>query len=176
MWISHFLGTNDGILEQVSKKLVVWGFLRKRVFRVFFTLFWPRLTGIKGATDQMLPWKAPNDPKTLPMGILHERMLCWPTLWPFRCCFGPFWDPCGYPNGPRVVQHDIKSCNIPMWSVLGSFGAFQGNIWSVAPFIPVRRGQKRVKKHEKRVFSKSPKLMIFSKPVPNYPHFPPKYG
>ena len=24
-----------------------------------------------------------------------------------------------------------------MKSVLGSFGAFQGNIWSVAPFIPV---------------------------------------
>ena len=24
-----------------------------------------------------------------------------------------------------------------MGSVLGSFGAFQGNIWSVAPFIPV---------------------------------------
>ena len=55
----------------------------------------------------------------------------------FRCCFGPFWGPRGYPNGPRVVQHDIKSCNIPMWSVLGSFRAFQGNIWSVAPFIPV---------------------------------------
>ena len=90
--------------------------------------------------------------------------------------FWPFWGPRGYRNGPRVVQHDIHSCNIPMGSVLGSFGAFQGNIWSVAPFIPVRRGQKRVKKHEKRVFSKSPKLMIFSKPVPNYPHFPPKYG
>ena len=38
---------------------------------------------------------------------------------PFLCCFGPFWGPRGYPNGPRVVQHDIKSCNIPMGSTLG---------------------------------------------------------
>ena len=56
---------------------------------------------------------------------------------PFWCCFGSFWGPRGYLNGPRVVQHDIYSCNIPMGSVLGPFGAFQGNIWSVAPFIPV---------------------------------------
>ena len=27
--------------------------------------------------------------------------------WPFWSCFGPFWGPCGYLNGPRVVQHDI---------------------------------------------------------------------
>ena len=28
-----------------------------------------------------------------------------------------------------------------MGSVLGPFGAFQGNIWSVAPFIPVGPGE-----------------------------------
>ena len=33
-----------------------------------------------------------------------------------------------------------------MWSVLGSFGAFQGNIWSVAPFIPVGNLQKNTNK------------------------------
>ena len=33
-----------------------------------------------------------------------------------------------------------------MGSVLGSFGAFQGNIWSVAPFIPVGNLQKNTKK------------------------------
>ena len=33
-----------------------------------------------------------------------------------------------------------------MGSVLGSFGAFQGNIWSVAPFIPVGNLQKTQKK------------------------------
>ena len=33
---------------------------------------------------------------------------------------------------------------MPMGIVLGSFGAFQGNILSVAPFIPVGR----VKKHK----------------------------
>ena len=26
---------------------------------------------------------------------------------PFWCCFGSFWGPRGYLNGPRVVQHDI---------------------------------------------------------------------
>ena len=31
-------------------------------------------TGIKGAVDQMLPWRAPNDPETLPTGILHDYM------------------------------------------------------------------------------------------------------
>ena len=26
----------------------------------------------------------PNDPKTLPMGILHDYMSCWTTLGPFQ--------------------------------------------------------------------------------------------
>ena len=43
---------------------------------------------------------------------------------PFQWCFGPFWGPRGYLNGPRVVQHDIYSCNIPMGSVLRSFWAY----------------------------------------------------
>ena len=38
------------------------------------------------------------------------------------------------------------SYNIPMGSVLGWFGAFQGNIWSLAPFIPVGDLQKNTKK------------------------------
>ena len=40
-------------------------------------------TGIKGAADPMLPWKTPNDPKTLPTGILHDYMSYWATLGPF---------------------------------------------------------------------------------------------
>jgi hypothetical protein len=32
-----------------------------------------------------------------------------------------------------------------MGSVLRSFGAFQGKIWSVAPFIPVGLGEKQPK-------------------------------
>ena len=39
-----------------------------------------------------------------------------------------------------------------MGSVLGSFGAFQGNIWSVAPFIPVGLGENGLKKHQKNYF------------------------
>ena len=74
---------------------------------------------------------------------------------PFWCCFGSFWGPCGYLNGPRVVQHDIYSCNISMGSVLRSFGSFQGSIWSVASFIPVgpcENGWKNTKnaKNQKR--------------------------
>ena len=81
---------------------------------------------------------------------------------PFWCCFGPFWGPRGYLNGPRVVQHDIYSCNIPMGSVLRSFGAFQGNIWSVAPFIPVGPGENQCCPHKTRIFSKSPNGPIFN--------------
>ena len=36
-----------------------------------------------------------------------------------------------------------------MGIVLGSFGAFQGNIWSVAPFIPVGPGENGLKKDKK---------------------------
>ena len=88
--------------------------------------------------------------------------------------FEPFWailvlfwailGPRGYPNGPRVVQYNIYSCNIPMGSVLRSVGAFQGNIWSVAPFIPVGPSKNGLKKHEKSDFSKNarPIFLVFS--------------
>ena len=42
----------------------------------------------------MLPWKAPNDPKTLLMGILHDYESCWPPMGPFKyrqeAPMGPF--------------------------------------------------------------------------------------
>ena len=41
-------------------------------------------TGKKGAMDQILVWKAPNDPKTLPMDILHYYKSFWPPMGPFR--------------------------------------------------------------------------------------------
>ena len=47
-------------------------------------------TGVKGAAHQMLPWKAPNDPKTLPMGRLHDYKSCWTTLGPFGVMQGYF--------------------------------------------------------------------------------------
>ena len=37
----------------------------------------------------------PNDPKTLPMGILHDYMSCWTTL-------GPFQRPTGAPKWPKT--------------------------------------------------------------------------
>ena len=75
---------------------------------------------------------------------------------PFWYCFGPFWGPRGYRNGPRVVQYDIYSCNIPMGSVLRSVGAFKGNIWSVAPFIPGAKLYWDGWKYKNALFSKSP--------------------
>ena len=48
-----------------------------------------------------------------------------------------------------------------MGSVLRSFGAFQGNIWSAAPFIPVGPGENQCCPHKTRIFSKSPNGPIF---------------
>ena len=52
----------------------------------------------------------------------------------------------------------MKSCNIPIGSVLRSFGAFQGNIWSVAPFIPVGPSENDKKRGEKSLFLKKPSV------------------
>ena len=38
--------------------------------------------------------------------------------------------PLGLWKGPRVVQHDTISCNIPMGSVLGPFGVIHGHFGS----------------------------------------------
>ena len=38
--------------------------------------------------------------------------------------------PSGPLKGPRVVQHDTISCNIPIGSVLGPFGVIQGHFGS----------------------------------------------
>ena len=50
-----------------------WKFFHRCKIEIFDPSWSP--TGIKGATDQMLPWMAPNDPRTLPMGILHDYIL-----------------------------------------------------------------------------------------------------
>ena len=89
------------------------GDFEKSAFLYFHPSQYNLAPGIKGATDQMLPLKAPTDLKTLPMGLLHEYMSYWTTLGPF-----------GYPRGPQMAQM-----------------TFQGNIWSVAPFILVGPGE-----------------------------------
>jgi hypothetical protein len=71
------------------------------VMQCHFDPFSPGPTGIKGATDQALPWKAPNDPKTLPMGILHDYMSCWTTLGPLKYPRGP-------QNGPKQHQNGLQ--------------------------------------------------------------------
>ena len=77
-------------------------FTEGRVKNAHFSIFdpfSPGPTGIKGATDQMLPWKAPNDPKTLPMGILHEVQVKCGLLSEMRPKCAPF-----HQFGPHAAQ------------------------------------------------------------------------
>ena len=69
-------------------------------------------------------------------------MITWTPLGPFQ---KPTWPQWASKKGPRMVQHDTYWFCIPMGSVSGSFGAFLGNIWVVAPFIPVGNKQKNWK-------------------------------
>ena len=82
---------------------------------IFFVFFCKLPTGIKGATDQMLPWKAPNDPKTLPMGILHDYMSCWTTLGPFRYPRGPQNGPKQHQNGLEWLKITRMAQNVTAW-------------------------------------------------------------
>ena len=91
--------------------------------------FWSH-AGIKGATDQMLSWKAPNDPKTLPMGILHYHKSFWPPM-------GPFGYPPGAqtgPFGPGTEPNWKKSFWAPqrsqIWSQLPPIGPTELDSWS----------------------------------------------
>ena len=62
------------------------------------------------------------------MKFLHCRAILgheWPFLvmkGHYGAALGHFGAPMGLCKGPRVVQHDKISCNIPMGSVLGPFG------------------------------------------------------
>ena len=84
-------------------------------FLCFFHRFSPGPTGIKGATDQMLPWKAQNYPKTIPMGILHDYMSCWTTLGPFRYPRGPQNGPKQHRNGPEWLKITRMAQNGTAW-------------------------------------------------------------
>ena len=70
---AHVLVQYEPIHPKKFQNRALRGFCTICIF-VFFHWFSLGPTGIKGATDQMLPWKAPNGPKTLPMGISHDMM------------------------------------------------------------------------------------------------------
>ena len=115
-------------------------FTEGRVKNAHFSIF-TGPTGIKGATDQMLPWKAPNDPKTLPIGILHGYMsillfhffhFCrfgtsW--LWPILGHFGASWrkelqtERTHVPRHPRkkvylhILARKVSACSEKFWSM-----------------------------------------------------------
>ena len=56
----------------------------------------------------MLPWLAPTDLKTLPMGIFHDYMSCWTNLGPFGYLRGPR-------NGPKQHQNGSNGLKLPEW-------------------------------------------------------------
>ena len=56
--------------------------------------------------------KAPNDLKTLPMGILHDYMSCWSTLGPFRYPRGPQNDPKQHQKGQEWLKITRMAQNV----------------------------------------------------------------
>ena len=93
---SHQNGSLGSIIHQEKN----WNGIPLKIFQygkieIFGSSWSP--SGIKGATDQMLPWKAPNDPKTLPGGIIQDYKSCWTTLGPF-----------GYPRGAQKGPFGLK--------------------------------------------------------------------
>ena len=59
--------------------------------------------------------KAPNDLKTLPMGILHDYMSCWSTLGPFRYPRGPQNDPKQHQKGLEWLKITRMAQNVTAW-------------------------------------------------------------
>ena len=101
---------------------------------------WEYLKVMKVCQKVLYQW-GPTIQGVLPC-FEHSRgvMTCSGSFLPVRVYFrqtGLFWGPSGYPNGPRVGQHDIKSCIIPLGTVLGPLGPFQAVIWLPGQFLPV---------------------------------------
>ena len=119
------------------------GDFEKSAFLYFHPSQYNLTPGIKGATDQMLPWKAPTDLKILPMGILHEYNI-YVVLdhpWAIRVPTGaPKWPKtvpkwprmaqnyqngskrhCMTPNGPKTLPMGILHDYMPWSTTLGPF-------------------------------------------------------
>ena len=92
-------------------KIGHWEGFGWKIFLCFFHRFSPGPTGIKGATDQMLPWKAPNDPKTIPMGKLREYLSCWTTLGPFHVTDGEDEQEQRILGGARIPRTHYLECH-----------------------------------------------------------------
>ena len=62
--------------------------------------------------------------------ILGHEEPFWAMKGNFGGILGHFGAPVGLWKGPRLVQHDIISCNIPVRSILRPFGVMQGHFGS----------------------------------------------
>ena len=103
---------------------------------------WPKMT----LHDPKCPCMTPNGPKTF-LGAYYMT-IC--QLDHHGAFSETLWGHMGLWKGPRVVQHDIISCNIPMRSVLRLFGVMQGYFgswWAIfghkGPFLVLFFGHYR---------------------------------
>ena len=75
---------------------------------------WPRLAQ-NHQNGSKCHCMTPNDPKTLPMGILHDYMSCWSTLGPFRYPRGPQNDPKQHQKGLEWLKITRMAQNVTAW-------------------------------------------------------------
>ena len=104
---------------------------------------WPRLAQ-NHQNGSKWHCMTPNDPKTLPMGILHDYMSCWTTLGPFQRPTGaPKWPktapkmalhdpkcPCMTQNGPKTLPMGILDDIVSCFTTLGPFQRSTGAMWT----------------------------------------------
>ena len=69
-------------------------------FLYFFTHMALRAPVGANKTVSSRSWKGPNDPKTLPRGMIHNYKSCWPTLGPYRYLRGA-------PKGPFGLKQAL---------------------------------------------------------------------
>ena len=95
----------------------------------------------------------PNDPKTLPMDILHDYMSCWTNLDPFRG--GPIMaqnSTQNYPSRPKMALHDPKwpcmTQNGPKTLLMGILDVIMSCHVTLGPFQRPKVPQNCPKQHQ----------------------------
>ena len=129
-------------------------------FLSFFTHMGYRAPVGANKTVSSRSWKGPNDPKTLPRGMIHNYKSCWPTLGPYRYLRGAPKGPFGLkqaltgrkalgarlgarfgPNCRRLVRLGWSHGYHTLWPgighLLGPQGPQEGPFWPQMPLMGV---------------------------------------